>query len=403
MLVVVSVGLIARVAVSLLLPTEGVWSDEAEYIRGAENVLKGLPFDPTYSRSPFYSYLIAAVYSVLPTSLLTIRLLQVLMWGAIVYCYFDLARRIFDDEKVSLWVVVILALHPYLIFLSAVVLSETLFILLCSMILILFYRCLESGKLSLLFVLGALLGCAYLTRATTILFLPVILGYWLWHNRPNMGRSLLSIAVIVLAFGAVSGHHLKNIRDVNGQWKISGFGTNFLWKLTVMPLYGPIDNVIERPDHLSDEQREFTESYRPAVQPGWTIAEVNQAYKEATTNYVLDNPTEYLGTLVGKFLNNFRLWPRTNTSYSIEKMLVVRAGSAICLGAIYFCFIVGLLSLLKYPYRLLPVLIVVLPSLALFTLYHSRVRYTLSVLPIMTLYAAYGFEIIRHRYLSRSS
>ena len=386
-------GVLLRISLALYLPGEPVWSDSDTYIEGALNILSGQPYDVEYKRSPLFSYFIAFIYFIFGESVYWIRLVNAFLWLIIAGIYGWIAQQLFQKQWLSSLVVVTIMLHPFLIYLSGVALSETFFILMYSLALAALYHFRTSNSWYMLGAAGACLGLTYLVRATGFVFVPIVFCWLLSMRKISIPRRLIHCLVLATLFMTVAFPFLNKLHEVNGKWVISGYGSQFLWFFTVSPLYGPIDNVIEKPADLSIEQAIKYNQYKPDVDKDTPIDIANKLYAQETRRYISDQPFEFSLKLVRRFLNNFRLTVRTNTNSGIQSAWFVKLGTALSLAPIYLLFFVGLWSSRKNdPVRFLPLLAVLLPSLAVFALYHSRVRYTLSLLPILILFAGFGLD-----------
>jgi len=259
-----------------------------------------------------------------------------------------------------------------------------------------FYK--SHDDVLILFFAGISLGLTFLTRSSAIMFLPFIVLWLILENRQKGNRWVTHTLIFLVALSMIAFPYVKKLHDAHGEWVLQGYGNSFLWKFTVYPLYGPVDNQIENRDHLTTAQLEKIQKYTPNITENQTRYEKNHLYKEAMSRYIRENPKEYLLKLGGKFLNNFRLSIRTNTKNDHTEAWLSKLVIFISLGITYLTFFVGLIVLRSKPTQFIPLLGVLVGSLFIFTVYHSRVRYTLSILPVMIFFSSYGFDFLWRRF-----
>ena len=174
--------------------------DEIDYNAIALSIASGSGFssggEPTAARPPLYPALLGGVYRILGAHETVGRGLQVLLGGAIVLLAHSLARRLFS-EGVSFLAAALVAVNPSLIFISAYLLAENLYIALLLVFLILFsgvgekevsYGSCAAG--------GVVLGLASLSRPNGFpfaLFAAVFatLAPWAARNEARFGKPVL--------------------------------------------------------------------------------------------------------------------------------------------------------------------------------------------------------------------
>jgi hypothetical protein len=241
------------------------------------------------------------------------------------------------------------------------------------------------------------LGACFLTRSTAIAFVPLLL-IWLALLPGLRFRKLVRPLFLLAGFAVVATPYLMTLHRNLGTWTLDGYGMQFLWTATVMPLYSPAGSTIELPNDLDAAQRQQVAKYRPEIPAGASFVERNQLYKEQALKYVRENPADYAKKIVGKFLHNFALTLRTNTRPAAESWRLTNVVAALVLGTTYALFFAGLWVRRKDLLELGPLLIVIGVSIAVFTLYMSRVRYTLSIVPAMMPLIAFAADwLIRLR------
>jgi 4-amino-4-deoxy-L-arabinose transferase-like glycosyltransferase len=198
--VVFWIGAIGRAA-----PLRG---DEISYDAIARSLVSGSGFavergEPTASRPPLYPIVLAGVYRIAGARVPAGRTLQILLGASIVLLTYALARRLFG-EAAALLAAALAAASPSLIFMSAYLLSENLYLVLLLLFLILVSRA-RARKLSLgaCAAGGALLGLACLTRPNALPLALFSAGAYLCLGAGAFPRKLVRTAALLAAVALV--------------------------------------------------------------------------------------------------------------------------------------------------------------------------------------------------------
>ncbi len=203
--------------------------DELAYQQIAENVATGRgfvqnnnPFFPGQTlyawQAPLYPLSLAALYSVFGANPFVGKLYGILVGVATVYVSYDLARRVFANERIAWMAALFVAVYPGLLTSSHLLLSETLFtfLLVLAFDLLVAATTILTPSLSLsergagkrgwlvLTAAGAVWGAATLTRGITLYFiLPLVAWFFIalgkdrWRAFPRaLVFTLTALAVI---------------------------------------------------------------------------------------------------------------------------------------------------------------------------------------------------------------
>jgi 4-amino-4-deoxy-L-arabinose transferase-like glycosyltransferase len=168
LLAVLALALLLRVAfIFYLEPGRIYFRDTVKYSAAAESLLAGNGFGDTYARQPLYPVFLAAILALFPGALIAAQLADAVLGVLVVFLTYHLGRRIWN-ARVGLSAAGLVAVHPYLVVLSAFLYAELLFIalLLTSLWLILHV---SDGKRA--FLAGVVGGGAVLAKASGIALL----------------------------------------------------------------------------------------------------------------------------------------------------------------------------------------------------------------------------------------
>lgn len=163
---------------------EGWWAHNARIHWLEGRWFDGTSFEPLRS-TPFYGLLLRVVWVVLGCGWLQGRILSLICGLAILLTGLILSRA--APESAPPWVLLLLASHPLVFFLSRIGTNEVLPLAL-AMGSLCFLRAGSSGKRAGPGVLaGLLFGLAMGSKATVLLLLPAWL-FWIWRSEPHASR-----------------------------------------------------------------------------------------------------------------------------------------------------------------------------------------------------------------------
>lgn len=181
--------------------------DELEYHVMAQHLargegLVGMEGQVTARRAPLYPFLLSLAFRVTGPSEAVARFLQVLMGTLLVFPVFRLGRRYFD-ETAGLVAAALVAVNPFLVFVSGYALSENLYLLLVFGALVAMPRPSDlTGAMWRPLLAAGLYGLAALTRPTAlplaILCFAVALLLAAGTTRLRLRRTALAAAVFVV-------------------------------------------------------------------------------------------------------------------------------------------------------------------------------------------------------------
>src|SRR5262252_1484798 len=181
--------------------------DEVAYQQIAVNVAHGLgfwedtnPFFPQQVlhawQAPVYPLCLAAIYFVVGQKLLFAKLFGIVISTATVYLTYDLAARVFEDQRAAFASGLLLALYPGFLTNAHLLLSETLFSFCVMLAFDLVVRRTTSHPPQVpgadrgmwhVAVAGIVWGLATLTRGITLYFAPVLAVWIAWSATRTPG------------------------------------------------------------------------------------------------------------------------------------------------------------------------------------------------------------------------
>jgi len=188
--------------------------DTEDYLSFAYNLATGIGFahaineDQPFSqpvefsawRAPLYPMFLAAAFQISRNTLF-LRCLQVALAGFSAYFLMEVALILFS-QMAALISGVVFALYPLLIFYTADLGTETLFVFLLTATLLVYYR--AGGNISSghAFLLGVLTGLAALDRPNGLMLIPAF-ALAFWFRKHTRAEALRRIAVLTVAVAMV--------------------------------------------------------------------------------------------------------------------------------------------------------------------------------------------------------
>jgi hypothetical protein len=183
---IMSILVIALLAVAygiaVSAPMVGFFHDDGVYLVTAKSLaesgeyrIESLPGSPPQTKYPvLFPLTLAVVWRVFPGFpdnvffLKLVPLLSTLLWMILLFRFF---REHASSSRMPLWIVLLTAASPWVLFLSAIFLAEALFACLCTAALLAFHRWESQAyavSTKLILVCGLLAGAAFLTRTAGV-------------------------------------------------------------------------------------------------------------------------------------------------------------------------------------------------------------------------------------------
>ncbi len=368
--------------------------DSSDYVRDAQVTLGEIPAVSPYYHSPFYGWFLAALFKLFGNSLLVVRLVQILLNSLSCILIYLLGCRLFTKREARI-AALIWAFYGPLIFYSSEVLNVALILFAYLLAFYLVIRAFDDPSAIRWTLAGIVMGLAALTRPDILPFAAiVILALALKARRQDKALKQIFLSAVVFAMSLSMPLLLVGARNakVAGQFLPlpANGGINFYqgnnpgYKETIGIRLSSWHSLIDMP--LADG----------------TASEINTTnhdmyYYRKAYEFMANDPMGYLGCLFYKvriLANGYEL-PETFDIYSYRQyspvlwLLVWRIGQ--------FSFPYGLLLplalvggyLTRRRWREIWLLLALGASLLIsLMVYWNSSRYRLSILPVLTLFAA---------------
>jgi 4-amino-4-deoxy-L-arabinose transferase-like glycosyltransferase len=185
-------------------------TDQAEYGRVAVNLAeKGIfslsktaPYVPDPSRTPVYPLFLAFTF-LLTKSFILATLITIILGALTAVIVFDIAMSLFGSRRLAIASGVIFAFLPYRIYISNLIMADTLFAFLFSLVILLFVKMMTketeiNGKNIAIF--GVLLGITTLTRPVSQFLIFIFVAFLLMLKHLQLKRKIVLAGFLVLSF-----------------------------------------------------------------------------------------------------------------------------------------------------------------------------------------------------------
>lgn len=217
-----AVALALGVRLYLLWQYYCINSDGVRYVNAARDFFDGRFADGLSSvYPPAYPLLIASLYPLIGDWELSGQIWSLLSGVLLLIPLFVLLKKIYG-EQVALVACFLAAVAPYLARYSAHVRTESLFLLLSTLALLVFHQGIEKVLLSPFFYGGLLAGLAYLVRPEAIGFLvivPVTLGVRCWVRRTcNILSFSKACLLLLIGFSLFAIPYIVYLSVDAGHW-----------------------------------------------------------------------------------------------------------------------------------------------------------------------------------------
>ncbi len=256
--------------------------DEINYLKlGASGAIHGWKQVLHPYWSPLYPFFIAFTGKIIPDIELAGRLVSLLFGVLLIVPFYILVEKLFS-RKIALHSSLIIALFPMLIESSVSALTESLYIFLAVIGVLIGLLALKKGSVTYAAVTGALFSLSYLTRpegfGLLIVFASVAVAMLIYQRVHKQGTTLHWVVISTVAcFFIIGAPYWYYLHQATGRWTLSSKGTaNLHGAITAMEHKNQSLNpwllLNEDNTHLPDDDiyhtGEFLKNYQPADQQG---------------------------------------------------------------------------------------------------------------------------------------
>jgi 4-amino-4-deoxy-L-arabinose transferase-like glycosyltransferase len=329
------------------------------------------PFTPANTPTAHWSFLyplyLAGIYRLIGYHPLGARLFQGIVGGALMCLFIYLIGRRIVSERVALLGAGLAAVYGYFIYYSVALMTETFFIVMVLLCLLVSLQLKDEPSLARWILLGLSLGVATLIRQTILLFAPVLFVWLFWElkGRIRLWHVVVSLGMIVLLITpwTMRNYHVYHqFLPLNSNAGYALYASN-------------------HPHLGTDWRNEDVVVPVPEELAGQNEAAINHALLRKGIGFVLEDPGRYLWLILDKALEYFQFWPSSQSSSISNLVRVLSFG-------LYMPFmLLGLLLSLSHWRNYIPLYLFATVHTGIHLISWPSIRYRLPVDAVLMLFA----------------
>lgn len=281
--------------------------DAWSYLEWAERIAGGDWLgDTIFYQTPLYPYFIALVFVLFGTSLLTLKIVQIIL-GSLSCVFLAAAGRRFFSRPSGIVSGLFLALYAPALFFDALIQKSVLDVFFLTAALWILGEGIAGSRRRYWILLGLTLGCLALTRENALVFV-VILALWIpifFGLRPGVARVALMVAGVAIILLPVAYRNYV----VGGEYQLttSQFGSNFYIGNNPQA-DGTYVALRHGRGHAKYERNDAVELAELDVGRALTPGEVSRYWLERSLEYIQAEPAHWIRLMATKSL---LVWERT--------------------------------------------------------------------------------------------
>ena len=295
-----------------------------------------------------------------------------------VYVIYLLSYEIFKKKKISIISALIFALYPFSIFYSISALSETLFVFLLLLSILMFYRN-DFFYGSLLIILSIYI------KPTPDIFAPfLILIFSLVIKKYSFKKSIFHLCIYyTLYILLLSPWWFHNWKKYDGFVRINLSGGYHLYSgNNIKNKTGGGIGGIDVDHNWSDEDIKYRG------------IEFHNKFKKEAYNFIKESPKEFVNLTMIKFLRFWQIYPYTDE----YKGTIYKLISTLSYGIILILSILFIFNSKKFLRIISPLLTIIFFTTAIHCITIASIRYRYPIEPILIIFASYTI----YKYLKKT-
>jgi 4-amino-4-deoxy-L-arabinose transferase-like glycosyltransferase len=366
--------------------------DAKAYDRIALNIIEGngfreeagvsFEFDRSIQRAgPAYEFFLAGIYSIFGFHNWIVWFFQAILLAISSFLIYCIAKRIFPNKGAIIGIIaaILFGLHPDLIEISAMIMTETLYLFFTVLVMYLFVRVYEEPDL-LFFasLLGTFTAIGILSRPPILLFIPIIFIFYFIKK-----KYIPLVVFLVTCFLLLVPWTVRNYQIYNQFIPTTLIGEYNIWVGNTLKADG---------GQLGGGYNPFNEHVESE---GFMTIRV--AARDAFKTFLIEEPLQFIKLTAIRTVRFFSLIrPMGFWFYQtgISQMIFV-ASSAIAIAILFISGFSGMFALLKKKktiHKYLAALALSAPILLLITVVQSRYRF--QIYPFLALFGGYFFYML---------
>jgi 4-amino-4-deoxy-L-arabinose transferase-like glycosyltransferase len=377
-LLIFLLSLVVRISFITIFPSRSIKLDDTiSWDSVGWNFLNGRGFteidgSPTSVRPPVYPIFLAITYFFFGRNYTIVYLVQCVVGSFVPVLIFFLAKKFFNDEKISFYLALCSGLWPAFIVYVGIVGTETLYSVLFILFFLVFYKANFTLKTKYYILSGIILGITNLTRST-IIFYPLFLIVAEYFFNKDIRKVYNIFLMFVISMILILPWTIRNYKVFGRFLLVNTSAGELFWAGT----YEPWDGYAK---HNRDDY------FRSLFNLKNPVDNEKKMFREGIKN-IINNPLGFLKLTIKKF---FRLWFKPVGAELVEQKNVL-------LGKLMYVFQSGLVLLFIFGFIKVynKDLLSVLVMFVYFAIMHNLItpipRYRIPVEWLMVMFGSYGF------------
>lgn len=335
-------------------------------------------FDPSIIRAgPLYEFFLAGIYGLFGHQYEAVWVIQAILHALSAYLVFLIGRMLFAEQGVTIGLIAaaFIGVHPDLIEISAMLMTETLYLFLVVLLVWTFLKVFRSPRsCSVVSLLALIAALSILIRPPVALFVPVFLLYFLQHKHY---RQLAWFSLLLLLF--LAPWTARNYYLYKTFVPTTLIGAYNLWVgNTLLSLGGQFAGEV-------NPATEYLERYGAVA--------FKQEAGTQFRQFIIEHPGVFVKLSAVRVIRYFSLLRPMGFWFYQEGLpqFIFVALSGISIAALFLSGFAGLWQLLKEKKELwqyLAALALSAPLPLIFTVVQSRYRF--QIYPFLAIFGAYG-------------
>ena len=352
----------------------------------AQNILSGKGFieqggnhDTSLLRvGPIYEYFLAGIYKVFGYHYELVWIIQAILHALSAYLIYLICLSIFKNsekkEKIGLWAAVIFGFYPDLIEISAMLMTETLYLFFVCLLVYIFFKYLDSPSKLLLVSLGVVSGLAVLARPPMLFCLPIVVFYFLKNKKWKETAIYILIMCAIFTPWAVRNYNIYGATMPFGQAGALNF-----WIGNHVGANGE--------QETNQEISNFINTHN--------VVEIGNESISQFENFIFSHPVEFIGLTFSRANKYFSiLRPMGFWFYTSgwRQLLFVFSSAVFSFFVLVFS-LAGIIRTIKFKEKSLYYLLaftILTPLILFITVVETRYRF--QIYPFLAIFAAYFIE-----------
>jgi len=360
--------------------------DAKAYDKIAQNIASGVGYreepqkdirqDYAIARvGPLYEYFLAEIYKVFGHSYPAVWIFQALLHALSAWLLYLTCLLIFaaDEKKkiIGLWAAAIFGFYPDLIEISAMLMTETLYLFFVCLLFYLFFLYVSRNSYWLATAFGFIFGLATLARPPVLFLLPVALFYF-WQKNNWRQAALFFIALFIVFIP-------WTYRNYQAYGQIMPFGAAGNYNFWIGNWHGGDGEQSPQPFHYA-----FTSTH--------DIKEINGESMRQFKSFIINYPAEFIKLTflrINKYFSIIRPMGFWFYQSGLGQALFIFSSVAASVFLFVFSFAGSIKAVLIKEERLnyLLAFLIFTPLIIFVTVVETRYRF--QIYPLLAIFAAY--------------